>query len=252
VFGEVKFFFSLIIKLEVHMVNKFKALLATAMIAVSFSANAGIITNGAALTDYDHFENFETGTNTNNLSGKFGTNGLSFKTLAAGGIALTTAGTTSCNQNGRGVSGKYLGMGLTVPCLLDTTTVNSVSIMFDKDVAELSWLGFSLATGQNQNGVGYIIEAFNDGKAVEGLNTVFGVNNRFTNKYVNISGGVFDELRFTETSAYQGIFGIDNMAWKNAVVTPPPSDVPEPSIALLFGAGMIGMGVMRKKKQKAA
>jgi hypothetical protein len=224
------------------MVTKFKTLLATAMIAFSFSAQAGIIlTQGTAVTDPSHTENFESGTAGNNITDQFSANGLTFKTLGDAGIALV--GSNVC-PNTNGVSGKYLAMGMRYPCT-QNTALNAVSMMFDGDVEALSWTGFSRTIGN-----GFKVEFWKDGQMLDSNSTFYDSFNKFENKTVLVSGGVFDEIRFIEASGFQGFFTIDNMAWKMApvVVEPPVSDVPEPSIALLFGAGMIGMGFMRKKK----
>lgn len=224
------------------MVNKFKALLATAMIAASFSVQAGVIMNfGQSVTDPSHTENFESAKTGNNITDQFSANGLTFDTLGTAGIALTS--NNVCNNMSGGMSGKYLSMGMSFPCS-SNTAYNAVSMMFDNDITELSWMGFNRTIG-----LGTEIQVVHNGEVVYA--TTFAAFNKFDKQTVNFSGGLFDELRFIENgNGHQGIFGIDNMAWKVAAVAveQPPSDVPEPSIALLFGAGMIGMGVMRKKK----
>jgi hypothetical protein len=226
------------------MVNKFKALLATALIAASFSAQAGVIMtlNGQAVTDPTHTENFEGGTTGNNITDQFSANGLTFETLGTAGIALTS--NNVCNNMSGGMSGKYLSMGMRFPCT-SNTAYNAVSMMFDKDLTELSWLGFNRTLGQ-----GTEIQVVHNGELV--YTTTFAAFNSFDKQTIHFGGGLFDELRFIENgSGHSGFFGIDNMAWKVAadvVIPPPVSDVPEPSIALLFGLGMVGMVVMRKKK----
>jgi hypothetical protein len=229
------------------MVNKFKALLATALIAASFSAQAGVIMtlNGQAVTDPTHTENFEGGTTGNNITDQFSANGLTFETLGTAGIALTS--NNVCNNMSGGMSGKYLSMGLRFPCT-GNLTYNAVSMMFDKDITELSWIGLNRTIAN-----GFTVQVLHDGQVVSDASPMFQFNssNQFNNQIVYFSGGVFDEIRFLENANYQGFFGIDNMAWKVAadvVIPPPVSDVPEPSIALLFGLGMVGMIVMRKKK----
>ena len=230
------------------MTNKFKALIATAMIALSFSAQAGVILTrgGEGVTNPDHTENFDGGTAANNITNEFATSGFTFTTVGTAGISLLN--NSVCNNTSGGMSGKYLSMGQRTPCT-GNTTYNAVSMMFDADVSELSWMGFNRTIGD-----GFTLQFFNDGKAIESSMFKFDVNNKFEKQMVHFTGAVFDQILITENSTYQGYFGIDNMAWKLApvVVNPPVSDVPEPSIALLFGAGMIGMGIMRKKKQKAA
>lgn len=223
------------------MTNKIKALLASAIVAASMSAHAGVITvGGPGVADATHTENFEGGTVGRNISGSFGTKGLTFTTLGTAGISLTNTGV--CNYMSGGMSGKYLGVGLHYPCSSDAANLNSVSIMFGADLSELSWIGFNRTLGD-----GFSIQALLDGTVVS--QTAFAFANRFDKQTVHFSGSRFDEIRLTEATVWQGFFGIDNMAWKlaPAVVTPPPSDIPEPSIALLFGIGMMGMGFMRKK-----
>lgn len=224
------------------MVAKFKALIATALIAVSFSAQAGVILTrgGEVVANASHIETFESGTSGSNITNQFASNGLTFQTLGDAGITLTS--NSVCNNMSGGMSGKYLSMGQRYPCT-SNTTLNAVSMLFDGGVSELSWTGFNRTIGE-----GFRIEILNDGNIVG--TDVFNSSNNFANEIISITGGVFDEIRFFENSVWQGFFGIDNMAWNMApvVIDPPASDVPEPGIALLFGVGMIGMGFMRKKK----
>lgn len=224
------------------MTNKIKALLATALVAGSISAHAGVITvGGLGVTDATHTENFEGGTVGRNISGSFGTKGLTFTTVGTAGISLTNTGV--CNNMSGGMSGKYLAMGLNYPCGGDATNLNSVSIMFGADLSELSWMGFNRTFGD-----GFTIQALLDGTVVS--QTSFAFANGFDKKIVHFAGSRFDEIRLTEATVWQGFFGIDNMAWKLApAVVTPPSDVPEPSIALLFGIGMMGLGFMSKKQK---
>lgn len=217
-----------------------------AAFALSLSANAGVILNGSAVTGFDHFEDFSTGTVTSNVTGTFGDNFLTFDNLGTGGTALVAITQPSCLFSGRGMTGKFLSIGMNAPCAADTTDVNSFSLKFGQAVSDLSWMGFNAA-----NGTGFTVAAYKDGVAVEDMSVTFHQNNRFNGKYVQFTGSVFDELRFTETGAAQGFIGIDNMAWKNAVVTD-PTDVPEPGIALLMGIGAAGMLVQRRKAKAKA
>lgn len=229
------------------MTFKIKALLASTIIATSFSAQAGVVLTrgGQGVTDPSNTENFEGGTTGNNITNQFSANGLTFATLGTAGIALTS--NNVCNNMSGGMSGKYLSMGMRFPCSADTT-YNAVSMMFDKDLTDLSWMSFNRTIAN-----GFTIQVLHDGQVVSDGSGMFQFNasNRFDKQIVNFSGGLFDEIRFLENANHQAFFGIDNMAWKVAavVVEPPPSDVPEPSIALLFGAGMMGLGFMRKKQK---
>jgi hypothetical protein len=226
------------------MVNKFKALLATALIAASLSAQAGVITmtRGEGVSDPSHTENFEGGTTGNNITDQFSANGLTFETLGAAGMTLTN--NNVCSNSG--MSGKYLSFGQRFPCNINSA-YNSASLMFNGIVNEVSWTGFNRAIGN-----GFIIQFLNNGQGVgDVMFTQSGEIGRFDNQILRFSGAAFDQIIFSENgTGQQGFFGIDNMAWKMApaVVNPPISDVPEPSIALLFGMGMVGMGFMRKKK----
>lgn len=225
------------------MTTKIKALLASAMVAASMSAHAGVITiGGPGVTDATHTENFEGGTAGSNITGSFGTTGLTFTTLGTNGIALVN--NNICNNMSGGMSGKYLSMGMRYPCSADTT-LNSVSIMFGADVSELSWMGFNRTIGN-----GFTVQALLDGQMVS--QTDFTSFNKFDKQTVHFTGSKFDEIRFTEAAVHQGFFGIDNMAWKLASVdTPPPQgEVPLPGTFALFGIGMMGMGFMRKKSKK--
>ena len=59
-----------------------------------------------------------------------------------------------------------------------------------------------------------------------------------TNRYVNITGIVFDEVRFTSTGF---AFEVDNIA---------ANPVPEPATMLLFGAGLAGLAGIRSRRKK--
>lgn len=197
---------------------------------------------GQAVTDATYTETFESGTPGNDITNQFSANGLTFQTLGTAGIALTS--NNICNNMSGGMSGKYLSMGMRYPCSANTA-YNAVSMMFDKDITELSWMGFNRTLGD-----GFTIQAFHDGQLVS-PEYQFSSFNKFDKQTIVFNGGLFDEIRFLENANHQGFFGIDNMAWKVAAVTPPPvADVPEPSIALLFGLGMFGIGFMRKKSTK--
>lgn len=223
-----------------------KAMFASALFAMAAlsQAQAGVITIGdTKLTNTTNFQNFDVGTVGSNITNQFAASGLTFVTNATAGMTLTSS--TVCNNPNAGVSNQYLFMGVNYPCSPSTTMKNGVSILFDKDVAELSWDGFNRANGSN----GYLIEALLDGVVVSSTN--FNSRNRFDGKSVMITGSVFDELRFTENGNYQGYFAIDNMAWNTVAVGGDTGEVPLPGTIPLLAIGMVGFGFMRKKQKSA-
>lgn len=221
--------------------TKFKALISAALFAVSFSAQANIILNGdKGLTNTNHFENFDNGSVGNNVSEQFASNGINFDTWGKSGITLTT--NSVCNNADGGMSNQYLMMGMAYPCAKDNKKVSMVSLMFSENVSELSWLGFNRAIGK-----GFTIQALYDGMIVSELD--FDNKNQFENKYVNISGDIFNELRFIENGNWTGSFGIDNMAW-NVTTAVPSGEVPLPGSVALMGIGMLGLGFMRKRSNQ--
>jgi hypothetical protein len=222
-----------------------KSFMSVAIAICSFSAHAGVIKMdyGNAVANPSHTENFDGGIAANNITNQFSENGVTFKTLGDAGISLIS--NSICTNSG--MSGKYLAMGMRTPCN-GNTAFNAVSMMFDGDVESLSWTGFNRTIFN-----GFKVEFWNDGKIIESATDAYFMSpqNLFSNKTVLVSGGVFDEIRFIESTGYQGFFGIDNMAWKiaPAVVKSPVSDVPEPNIALLFGIGAVGMAYKRKTRK---
>ena len=221
-----------------------KGLVSAAIAICAFSAQAGVITtinlNGSAVSNAAHTENFDGGTAGSNITNQFSANGLTFKTLGDAGISLLS--NSVCNNMSSGMSGKYLSMGQRYPCT-GNTTLNAISLTFAGHVSELSWTGFNRTIGD-----GFTVEVLNNGVVVatDALNS----RNLFNNRTVNITG-LFDEIRFTEATVWQGFFGLDNFAWNTAAVpVTPTSNVPEPGIALLFGTGLIGMACKRRKANK--
>ncbi len=225
------------------MMSKFKTLIAIGMMAFSFSqAQAGVINIGAnGLKDATHSENFDFGKMGDNVSNQFSANGLNFDTWGKSGINLTN--TTMRKDTVGGVSNQYLIMGMSSQCAKENKKVSMVSVMFDENVSELSWLGFNRAVGK-----GFTIQALYNDMIVAELD--FTNKNNFENEYVNINGSIFNELRFMENGNWQGYFGIDNMSW---VVTDavPNGEVPLPGSVALLGIGLLGLSFVRRKSNKA-
>jgi hypothetical protein len=212
------------------MIKIIKILTISLFYTSSFIAQAGLITiGGGSITGPDRFEDFTYGTSIAGVSNEFSNNGLSFVTLSGAGISLIENST--CGNSG--VSGEYLYMGV-IPLCNGNSTQDSVSIQFDTDVTDLSWTGFSRA-----NGAGFNIEALMDGVVVSSL--VFDGSNTFENSTVLLSGSTFDEIRFSENSTSGVFFALDNMSWNT-------TQVPEPVTLVLFGFGLAGIGLLRKRK----
>jgi hypothetical protein len=231
----------LIFKKGVPMMTKFKAMMSAALLAISFSAQATIIFNSEkGLTNTTHFENFDNGAVGSNVSEQFASNGITFDTWGKSGMALTS--NSVCNNTVGGMSNQYLMMGMAYPCNKDNKKVSMVSLMFSDNVSELSWLGFNRAIGK-----GFTIQALYDGEIVSDIDFVN--KNKFENQYVNISGSIFNELRFIENGNWTGTFGIDNMAW-NVTTAVPSGEVPLPGSVALMGIGMLGLGIMRKRSNQ--
>lgn len=222
------------------MTNKLAALVAAALFTASMSAHAGIVHIGttAGVQNPTHTENFESGAVRTDITNQFSDNGLTFKNIGTNGMVLTSWAV--CNNLGGHPTNKYVVLGLKYPCQVDTA-LNAVSVSFAEDVSELSWTGFNRTIGN-----GYTIQALLDGKVVS--ETSFHANNKFDKEIVHFTGSVFDEIRFTEASVWQGYFGFDDMAWKTATAQQQPSEVPLPGTLALLGIGMLGIGMKRKSR----
>jgi len=221
------------------MMNKFKTLMAIGLMALGLnqSAQAGLITIEAnGMKSSTNFEGFDIGKTGDNVSDQFNGSGINFDTWGKSGINLTTNAT--CNNASRGMTNQYLLMGMSTQCSTDSKKVSMVSIMFTDNISEMSWLGFNRAIGK-----GYTIQALYDDMIVAELN--FNSANNFENQYVNISGSIFNELRFMENGNSEGYFGVDNMAWNVA-----PAEVPLPGSVALLGIGLLGLSFVRKKSNK--
>lgn len=209
----------------------------TALAALSFVsfAHAGFITiQDTGLLDTDKVESFDVGATGNNVSDQFIDNGITIATIAGRGVGLNS--NTMCDNASRGVSGQYLYAGTDVGTCSYSTITDSFSITFDLSVTELSWYGFSLG----YNG-GFTITALLNGVFVSEL--TLDTDNRFTNRFIVFTGGVFNEIRVIENGTSNRSFAIDNLAWN---VLPAP--VNEPSTLAVFLLAALGLFVRSMKK----
>lgn len=198
-------------------------------------ARAGVITiGGSAVASPTHQVDFSTAAL--GASTAFSGSGLSFTTTGGGGFAIHDAADAGCPQGASsGVSGRYAYFGVVdqASCSLSSPQ-DSAKIVFDDVVSELSWKGFS-------RGSSVKIEALLDGSLVSSL--VLDIDNRFEDRVVSITGGPFNELRFTEAADTRAFFGIDDMAWNTV-----GASVPEPGALGLAALGLAGLGWSRRRR----
>lgn len=204
------------------------ALLASAIMPVT----AGTITvDTTGVSAPNVVENFEGVTTVTSVSDQFARSGLSIQTLNGKGASLV-----QCNSLDTGVSGNFLYVGVALPCS-GNLGKDGVSIKFSNAVSELSWTGFT----SFQNG-SFTVSALNKGLVVS--SSIFDSSNTFRNRTVLLKDSVFDELRIVESTGGLQYMGIDNMAWKTAVV-PLPGTLP------LLAIGVLGLGAIRRRTHGA-
>ena len=217
----------------------------TALAALSFVsfAHAGFITiQDTGLLDTDKVESFDVGATGNNVSDQFIDNGITIATIDGRGVSLvsnTMLDGTKCNNTDRGVSGQYLWAGTDANTCTYSTLTDSFSLFFDQSVTELSWNGFSRAI----NG-GFTITAFLDDTMVSTLTLERkDEKDKFNDRYVVFTGGIFNEISVIENGTSNRSFAIDNLAWN---VLPAP--VSEPSTLAVFLLAALGLFVRSMKK----
>lgn len=209
----------------------FAAVAVSALCAIAATAaQAGTISIGSVgVNTPAHTENFDAGA-LGTAAKQFAAYGLVFKTLS--GIGASLVKNSDCSNEGHGVSGQYVYVGVTAPCNPNGST-DALSLTFTNVVSELSWTGFSRASS-----TGYTVSALLNNVVVSSV--LFNNNNSFENKTVLIKGGNFNELRFVENGNSGNYFAIDNMAWNTA-------NVPEPGSIALLGLGLALFAAHRRK-----
>jgi hypothetical protein len=99
-------------------------------------------------------------------------------------------------------------------------------------------VGFYLENWANQTGT---LEIFN---GVNSLGSITYNTQGLTAEFVGLeNSSLFNRLVFTNTANTNGFYAIDDFRFEST-----GSQVPEPATMLLFGAGLAGLAVVRRKK----
>lgn len=176
-------------------------------------------------------------------------NGLTV-TLAGGAAAVTGASSgvyappflSGGNGGGFGPGGTDQADGADATMYL-TTGTGSVTLDFASDQQYFGVLwgsidGYNTITFYNDGG---LVQAFTGTDILAGANGDQGVNGTL---YVNFTTNdtPFDRVVFTSSS---NAFEFDNVAFGERVPVP----TPEPVTLTLFGAGLAGLGLMRRRRK---
>lgn len=192
-----------------------KAAVAGLVLSVSGFANAGLIENGAELSNPDVFLDFSE--------------------------VLLPASTTLTDQ--------YSAFGILFSGFTYLPCLNCVEIPLRPDIGNFSdnntgsWITvLSMLFPNNITDITFQF-AFNAGASITALlngNVVETINFTNTNFTVyGFTGILFDEVRFGATQA----FLVDNVSFNDSAV-----DVPAPASLALFGLGILGLVASRKRK----
>lgn len=219
--------------------NKSISALVLALVAgFTSSAQATIVQSGTGLATYDQLVTFSTPSLAPStvVTNQYAAQGLTFSALNGGALRA--------NSCGVGAFDGYIGMsGDTLNTFGPYCSTNGVNDAFSmKFASDVSAVSFALVS-DNFSNIGNTIAAFKDGNLL--AQYAFASRN-FSNFYIQVTGLIFDELRFTEGGGNNSYFIFDNVAYVNA------NAVPEPLSLSLFGLGLAGLAATRRKSKQPA
>jgi hypothetical protein len=209
--------------------------MATSLIAagcVLANSHAATVSIGNTLaSNPNRYENFDGAVPTNDISVQFAGNGLTFTRLGESGMNLIS--NVLCTNTQYGVSGNYLGLGLSHPCDGDVFQTTGVRVDFDHDVEELSWTGYSRIIGGR-----FTLFLGHDNNVVGSFQ--FDHWNQFDNETVLIQDVVFNQMTFIEEPGSDATMILDHLTWRT-------HQVPVPGSLSLLGLGLAGLAWHRKR-----
>ncbi len=178
------------------------------------SANATIIYSASGLSGTFDTEDFDTNAGHGTAAGSQ----FSGMTFSAGNYVSNSFNGTYPNMTNSVIDN--FGAG----CCNDPT-----SFLFDSRLSELAFAFVS-------NTQATVFSAYLGNALVESMS----LNTNYSGNYVNFTGFLFDEIRITSTGSNDAYI-LDDMQIKIAAI-------PEPSSIALFGLGLAGFMLQRKKK----
>lgn len=231
------------------------SLLAAVGLLTTLHAAAGTISLDKVAISTTQHVNFDDQTLANDapVANQFAAAGITFTgSINANGCGFDGLSSTAANfsQNSLGTYGPG--------CHINTLS-QSFSMMFAQQIDQLSFEleaydlakddVFELKLG------GLVVASFNRLAIASSLSTScndatscrFSTSDSLTRGVLNISGLVFDELRFIELGADGSYLALDNLGFSPAVAR-----VPEPATTALLGLGIAGLALMRRKRRQPA
>lgn len=218
--------------------KKITAAVAALFALASFNAAAGTITISntglTGLTASTGFAGSSLGLS-QTMTNQFAAEGITF----TGNVKSQACSNT--NWSGHGITGNNV---TTLRACGTDTTSDSFSMLFAKDISSLSLRVYSYDLNKNDSFQLRLNGALVNSFALYNI-TSQGVttSNGTVLGFLNISGFVFDELRFTENSntSDRSYLIIDGVATRKAV--------PEPGSLALLGLGAAALALVRRRRQ---